>query len=434
MKKVMCQDLTPAVVALLVGAALAGAALAGAQQVSFDEAVGRLKLPDVSARTSALRLLEESGYPEAGVPIAALLSDPEDRLQRAAVYVELGLFLGTRIEMRRHVALVVEVRDSRPAARAFDRPWSSLPIAPVPVGVVTAMLGPIRHEDLDFRIEATYALGILGQLEETPPPPEYSAVAEGLAERLADPAPAARVAVARAAGRIFRRCSAPCEVAGLDRLGDALVHTLNDPDRGVRLAALDALADLRWGRSMQAITAAYDYYQKGPEALAYLFALARIGHPASAPVFKAALSRKEEAFRLAAVEGLARIGGADAVTAAQSVGAAMSRGLQLATAFAETRSGEARAIDRLVQAVDEGPTRLQARDYLIEVGKGSAAPAAAALGSTGPETRLALIEVLSVVGGAGELPAIEALQNDKDEKVAAAAERAAMRIKARARQ
>lgn len=426
MKNVRFLDLTPVVVAMLVG-------VAGAQQVSFDEAVGRLRLPDVAARASALRLLEESAYPEAGVPIAALLSDPDDRLQRAAVYVELGLFLGTRIELRRHVALVVEVRDSQPAARAFDRPWSSLPIAPVPMAVVTALLGPIRHENLDFRVEATYALGILGQLEETRPQAEYRAVAEGLAERLADPAPAARIAVARAAGRIFRRCSAPCEVAGLDRLGDALVHTLNDPDRVVRLAALDALADLRWGRSMQAITAAYDYYQKGPEALAYLTALARIGHPASGPVFNAALAHKDETFRQAAIEGLARIGGADALSAAQSVGAARSRGLQLAAAFAETRSGEARAIDRLVQAVDEGPVRLQARDYLIEVGKGSAAPAAAALGSTGPETRLALLEVLSVVGGAGELPAAEALQHDKDGKVAAAAERVAMRIKARAR-
>jgi hypothetical protein len=170
----------------------------------------------------------------------------------------------------------------------------------------------------------------------------------------------------------------------------------------------------------------------GIVVLAYLVALARIGHPSSAPVFMAGLSRKDEAFRQAAIEGLARVGGAEAVSAAQPVGAVGSRGLQLAAAFAAAHEGEAPATARLVQGVDEGPTRLQARDYLIEVGTGAAAPAAAALGPAGPETRLALIEVLSVVGGAGELPAIEALQTDRDAKVAAAAERAAMRVKVRA--
>jgi hypothetical protein len=44
---------------------------------------------------------------------------------------------------------------------------------------------------------------------------------------------------------------------------------------------------------------------------------------------------------------------------------------------------------------------------------------------------LALIDTLSVIGGSGELAAVEALQNDKDARVAAAAGRVAMRIKAR---
>jgi HEAT repeat protein len=407
------------------------ATTAGAQQVPFDQVVERLKLPDVSARMAALRMLEESGYVEAGEPIAALLKDPDDRLQRAAVYVELGLFLGTRIETSRRVALVVERRASQPAAGAFDRPWESLPIAPVPIAVVTGLLGPSHHPDLAVRVEVTYALGILGQIDGTPPAPGYRAVAEALAERLADPSPAARIAVARAGGRIFRRCAAPCDVPGLDRLGDALVHTLNDPQREVRMAALEALGDLRWARAVPSITSAYDYFQKGPEALADLVALARIGHASSAPAFKAALSRKEDAFREAAAEGLARIGGADAAFAAQSLATARSPELLAAEAFAAARAGDARAIDRIVQAVDVPATRAQACDYLVETGSSAAARAAAALGAAGSGTRLALIGTLSVIGGSGELPAVEALQNDKDASVAAAARRAAMRIKAR---
>jgi hypothetical protein len=86
-----------------------------------------------------------------------------------------------------------------------------------------------------------------------------------------------------------------------------------------------------------------------------------------------------------------------------------------------------------VQAVDAGDTRLQARDYLIEIGTVAAAPAAAALGAVGAEARLALIETLSVIGGASELAAVESLQSEKNDKVAAAAERAATRIKARSK-
>jgi hypothetical protein len=301
----------------------------------------------------------------------------------------------------------------------------------VPIDVVTGMLGPIRHEDLGFRLEAIYTLGILGQIDGTAPARGYRAVAEALAERLGDPSPAARIAVARVSGRVFRRCVAPCDLPGLERLGDALVHTLNDPEREVRLAALEAIGVLRWARALQALTAAYEYYQKGPDALSNLAALARIAHPSSSTVFRTALSRKEEAFRLAGAEGLARIGGTDAAFAAQALANAQSRDLLVAESFASVRSGDVKALDRLVKAVDAGPSRSLARDYLIELGAASARPVAEALGSAGPDTRVALIEALSVIGGAGELAAVEALRNDKDQKVAAAAERAALRIAAR---
>lgn len=411
---------------------LAAAVPLAAQQISFEQVVAQLKAPEASARLSALQMLEASGYPEAGGPIAALLSDPDERLQRAAVYTELGLFLGTRIQIRRHVALVVEVREAQPAFRAFNRPpWSTLPVAPVPREVVAGMLKPIGHPDTGFRIESIYTLGILGQVDGTAPPAGVGQVAIALAERLADPSPFVRVAAARAGGRMFWRCAAPCEVDGLSRLGDALVHTLNDPDRDVRRAALEGLGDLRWSRAVQAITSAYDYYRKGDEALAYLVPLARIGYAGSVPVFRAAVGRPDDDFRWAGAEGLARVGGAEAAWAAQALAGTKSKVLQATAAFAEVRSGQAAAIARIVQAVDVPATREQAQRYLVELGQSSARPAAAALGSAGPEARVALLEVLSAIGGPAELPVVEPLQADHDARVAAAAERAALRIKAR---
>jgi hypothetical protein len=403
---------------------------AGAQQLSFEDAIARLRHPDVATRIQALALLEESGYPEAGPPIAALLGDVDDRIQRAAMYAELGIFFGRRIEIRRKVGGVVEVRDTRPAERMFDSPWSSLPVAQVQDEVLVAMLGPIRQRDLAMRLEAIYALGLLGQLDGRSPTPACKDVAEALAERLGDPSPETRVAAARAAGRIFRRGVAIAEAPGVVRLGDVLVHALNDPDRRVRVAALSGLGDMRWERGLQAVADGYQYYQGKPDALPYLATLARIAHPTSSPLFKAALTHRDSLYRMVGGEGMARLGGEEALAASAALVADRVASVKVVSAFASARAGQAAGIDRLVQAVDVPETRQQAQEYLIDVGVGSAPTVAAAL--SGPaEKRIALIEVLSVVGGSQELPAVEAQLRDPNATVTAAADRAALRIKAR---
>jgi HEAT repeat protein len=400
-----------------------------AQQLSFEEAVARLKLPDPSARLQALGLLAESGYAEAGPAIAALLHDPDERVQRAALYAELAVFLSTRLELRRKVGLIVEVRDERPAARLFEDPWAWLPVSPVPDEVVTALAGAITHRDPALRLEAIYTMGLLAQIDGRRPTAAHKEVAEALADRLGDPTPQARAAAARAAGRIFRRCPAPCEAPGLSRLGDALVHTLNDPDRLVRLAALSGLGDMRWERSVQSLTAGFEYYGGKGDGLPYLATLARVAHPSSVPTLKGALLHREPAFRLVAGEGLARVGGPEAVAASAALDGDRSAAVRVAAAFALASSGQAAGIDRLVQAVDAAETRPQARDYLIELGSPVASFVAAALASGPAEKRVALIQVLGVVGGPAELAALESQRSAG--AAVAEAERAALRLRAR---
>jgi HEAT repeat protein len=325
---------------------------------------------------------------------------------------------------------VVEVRETRPAERMFDSPWSWLPVAQVQDEVLVAMLGPIRQRDLAPRLEAIYALGLLGQLDGRSPTPAYKDVAEALAERLGDPSPETRIAAARAAGRVFRRGVAIAEAPGVGRLGDVLVHTLNDPDRRVRMAALTGLGDMRWERGLQAVADGYRYYQGKPDALPYLATLARIANPTSAALFKTALTHRDSVYRLIGGEGMARLGGEEALAASAALVADRVASVKVVSAFASARAGQAAGIDRLVQAIDIAETRLQAQEYLIDVGVGSAPSVAAAL--SGPaEKRIALIEVLGVVGGSQELPAVEAQQRDSNPGVATAAERAALRIKAR---
>ncbi len=412
------------------------ASMAASQQLPFDQVAARLKAPDPAARLSALGLLVESGYPEAAGPIAPLLNDPDDRVQRAATYAELSLLLGVPVKPTRHVGLVVEMRNDQPARAAFEAGWSSLPIAPVPVAVVTGLLAPTAHKDPAFRVEALYALGVLAQIDDVVPPPAYERVGATLAERLADPEPAGRAAAARAAGRVFRRCPQPCSVAGLDRLGDALVHTLNDPEPGVRAAAMGALGDLRWERAVASLASLYDYYKKGDDASAALFALARIGHPSSMPVFQSALGKNDDRFLVAAVEGLGRCRSREVAGLDAALGGQQSAAVRLAVTFAQHRAGLADRTDLLIAALDARATREQAQDYLVELGHAVvpaivAAMRSATFPSLAPRTRVALIEIVSAVGSRDAAAAIEPFETDKNQAVATSAAHAVARLQAR---
>src|SRR5512133_3758541 len=78
---------------LLVAAGEAPIFRLHAQQLPFDQVVRQLRAPDAKSRLSALRLLAESGYPEAAAPVAPLLSDPDGRIRREAIYAELSFFV-----------------------------------------------------------------------------------------------------------------------------------------------------------------------------------------------------------------------------------------------------------------------------------------------------------------------------------------------------
>ena len=91
-----------------------------AQQRSFKEVVRDLDSPDAKVRLAAVRMLADAGFPEAAGPMAPLLADPDRRVAKEAMYAELGLFLDTRIEAERRVALVVQIKNPSAAFRAFE--------------------------------------------------------------------------------------------------------------------------------------------------------------------------------------------------------------------------------------------------------------------------------------------------------------------------
>jgi HEAT repeat protein len=409
---------------LLAGDALASAGAApvapAPQQLPFDQVVRSLKAPEAKNRLSALRLLAESGYPEAAGPIAPLLSDPDARIRREALYAELAIFVPAIAGKRR-------VGDPQ---RAFEANWGAMPLEPVPMDVVTGLLTPLRDESATVRAEAAYALAVLGQVDGAAPGAGYKAVVEALADRLGDPSSQVRIAVARASGRVFRGCANGCGVVAVERLGDALVRLLNDTESSVQLAAMEALGELRYERAVKGLGEVFAFYKTGETAWAALDTLARIGHPSSVALFNTAFVSSDPNFRRSAVEGLARARGDKASDIIQAAAASERDGsVALAMAFGQQRLGKANETLRIVQALADRGLRKQAQEYLVELGRPVAPDLAAALASATPDARVALLEVLAVTGGPKEAAAVEALQSDRDPRVAAAAQQTLPRVR-----
>ena len=79
--------------ALTVAGATLVAAVVNAQPAKYEDVVRNLRNPDPKVRLAAVKLLREAKYPEAIVPVAALVGDPLDPIQLEAINAELAFFL-----------------------------------------------------------------------------------------------------------------------------------------------------------------------------------------------------------------------------------------------------------------------------------------------------------------------------------------------------
>ncbi len=402
---------------------------AASAQVSFEQAVGDLTSTDPATRLRAVQMLKATAYPEASVPLAALVTDPQDEIQLEAITAELNIFLFEPVASRKRLGLIVERRTSALAESAFSSGPLAVGVRPVPIEVLSALRLAARDDNPRIAREALYAFGVLGS------DPSGSARRELL--RSSGPELAAltgasdlalRCAAVRVVGRVFavRADDAPIE----EPVGDAVITALNDNDRAVKAAALQALGSMRYERGIQALTALYRYYGTNIGADAALDALARIGHPSSAPVFAEELAGKNAARRGIAIEGFARIGDATKLGAIERVLMnERSEGAVLAGVFASARLANG-PIARIADAVTKARMRDQALQYLIELAPGRAPAFRPHLQDPDARVRLDLVDVLGLGGDVAAIPIVEPLLTDRDPQVAAAAERAVARIKA----
>jgi len=404
-------------------------AMPAAAQVPFEQATRDLGSSDPSTRLRAVQMLRDTAYPEAAVPLARAIADTRDDVQLAAIAAELNIFLAERIVPKKHVALVVEVRNEICAEPVFAAGPSLLGSLPVPAEVLDALRFATHDDNPRVALEAIYAFGALGIAPSGAGRHELlRRSGPDLAALIGAADPSMRYAAVRVIDRLFAR--QPGDDPIDTTVGDAVITALNDGDRRVKTGAMHALGSLRYQRGAQALTDLFAFYEKGDVAEAALAALAHIAHPMSAPLFIAQLSGKSSVFRADAIDGLARIGDPSRLKEiTPAADADRSDAVTLAAAFASALL-ENGSVERIVDALTKPRLRDRARDYVEDIAARHAASLGPHLMDPDERIRLEIVEALGQAGGPAALPLVEPLVQDRDPKIARAADRAAARLRA----
>jgi HEAT repeat protein len=189
------------------------------------------------------------------------------------------------------------------------------------------------------------------------------------------------------------------------------------------------LGALRDRRAVHALTEQFNFYGKGEGGWSALDALARIGDPASVPIFKARLVDKDPFLRRASAEGLARAPDTSELPALEvGAGNDPSDMVRAAMAFALQKLGR-NYVPRMVEFLDSEKTAQQVADYLLELGPPVAPTLVSHLQDPSAAIRANVATVLGMIGDATTGTALQPLTGDKDRGVAQAATRAIDRIK-----
>jgi hypothetical protein len=237
-----------------------------------------------------------------------------------------------------------------------------------------------------------------------------------------------RYAAIRVIGRVYEARAGDEPVDPV--IGDAMIGVLNDNDRGIRVAAMEALGGMRYDRAIVALTEQFQYFGKGELAEAALDAIARVAHPASAPLLAPQLASKNETIKVIAIEGLARIGDRSRRASIESVlvGDGDAR-VALAGKFAAVLLADA-SLDPLAEALRSPKLADRARQYLVTVAPGRSAAFLRHAQDPDVQIRTGVADALGLAGDPAALSIVEPMLRDRDPQVVLSAERAVARLNA----
>jgi HEAT repeat protein len=411
------------------GPTMAAGQAAGGGQVTFETTVADLQNPDPRVRQRAVQLLKAAAYPEAAVPLAKIVNDPDDELQFEAIAAELNVFLAQRITPKKRVGLIVEVRGRISAEPIFSGGPSALGPIRVPAEVATALATAAQDRNLRLAVEALYAFGTLaGEVADADRLAVLEQAAPIIAATMGSPDPSVRLAAVRAAGRVWAR--RPADPALSDTIGDATISALNDGESPIRETAMWALGAMKNERAVQALGDLFQFYRKGPLAETAFDAMARIGHEGSMPHFVAQLTSKDPTLRLLAIEGMSRTGDPSRTQVIhKTIEKEKNEALLLGGHFSNVLLANG-PIDVIVESLTRTKLHNQALQYLQDVAFGRTALFAKHLQDPDAKVREELVDVLGLSGDVSAMPLIEPMAKDREPDVAFAATRALARLRA----
>jgi HEAT repeat protein len=396
-------------------------------QVPFEQTAKDLTSRDADVRLKAVRLLKAAAYPEAAIPLAAVVTDPEDSVQFEAIAAATNIYLAEKVVPKKRVALVVEVRNRIGAEAVFSEWPSALNAQVVPDELLAALLRASRDDNPRVALDALYTFGALAGNQSPSSRAALRATAgPDLTGLLGVPDLELRIAAARVIGRLYERRRADSPVN--ETVGDSVVRAVNDSDRNVRFTAMDALGAMRYERGVKALSDLYQYYRRNEIGTAAVQALARIGHPSSVPIFHQWLSSKEWLDRLVAIEGLGRAGEPSHVNEVRTAMAKeKNESVLLAAPFSEILLADG-GFEALIDSLAKPKLHDQALRYLIEAAPGRTSALAGAARSQSPEIRRDVADALGLSEDPAAVAIVGPLAQDTDAGVALAAHRAAARL------
>lgn len=429
-----------AVPAILANVRLKPDATDTEQQRSFEQTVSELRSPNRGTRLKATQLLKEVAYPEAAVPLATVVTDKDDEIQREAILGLLNVFLAEKVVPKERIGFVIEKRGRLNPDETFDAGPFVFNGTAVPDEVPTALTAAMRDDNPQVQLDALVAFGALAQdATGAGSNRAVQGAAAQLAAFLGLSEPLFRHTALRVIGRAYwsqSRRNTPVDQV----LGDAVVSALNDKNDSVRAAALDALGSMRYARAVIAVQELVARLGRNDLGDTAIDALARIAHPSSAPVLTAQLASNRKAARRSAIEGLARLNTSSPDRAAgtqiqQALATERDDALLLAGQFA-TVSGtpsagpaSAAAIARIVQALASDRLHEQAVGYLFEIAASRAAELTAHTHDADPRIREMIANVLGLSFNKAALPLAESLTTDGEPLVVRAATSAVARLR-----
>lgn len=383
-----------------------------AQQAQFQDVVRMLRHPDPEQRLRSVQMLREASYPEAAEPVAALIVDPVDEVQLAAIETELTFFMVNDATRKRFGFMT-----SRPKSlglAAFEAGPAGIRPVPVPAAVIDNLLTALDDANDRVRFEAIHAVGALARAPLTVP--QIRKLTAGLDHYDA--------IVRAASARVIARLQ-------VKEAEDALIVAITDSNQAVRQFAMYALGEIKSAKAVYALTHQVQNYKSNEQATHALLALAKIADPSSADLFRQFVAAKDPGHRAASAEGLARVGAADFVPQLeQQLQKERGPAVQLAYFFALQKLGR-NYLEHIVEALKEDDSAPQAMEYLVELGAPIAKDLTPYLGAREENVRGRVAEILGIIGGPDVVPALESARLDRNEAVARAVAAAIERIKTR---